>query len=170
MVKRRQWSTATLMVVILFVASNCAFIRTVWVIDPIIVFMFLPMIDVLFFGFTRLGRRPHARNFWVGFEVVGWGMIGLLLGVCLFQDGLIIALLSWHGNHSRNPNSGMAGVVIFCTSLSVLFTTPPLVAATCAGWLAARYRLVIERRPPLHPDGLRPENVPQPDALVVMKS
>ena len=151
--KRNKFSIAGLMVLVLALALDCLAVRSILdsrdVFSVSVVFLALPMATVLLvFPVLVLGRHggQSRRPFLVGFEVVGWTVLAVLVAACWLTspvNGYLAETIS------QNPYAhAVHGLVVI-----VLFTTPQLVVAMLGGLVTRRYRVVVERRsPPLeHP-------------------
>jgi hypothetical protein len=91
--RRHRFSIATLMLLVVLVALDCAAFRALTgpqngLIANLIAYGILPMANILALGLPPLpgGRLVGARQrpFWVGFEVFGWAAL------FLFSAGAIV--------------------------------------------------------------------------------
>ena len=152
--RRPKWklSIALLMTTIGLVAADIAVVQAVW--DgsgpsPGYLSMVLPMADGLILALPRLRRAGVVRNFWSGFEIVGWSMI-LILGVMdgYFKDALFYPYLKLK-NLLPSPEDSPAHLA-FGFGICIASSLPlQILVAWLGGWLAsftARYKVTIERR------------------------
>jgi hypothetical protein len=135
------------MVLIVALALDCLAVRSILdsrdVFSVSAVFLGLPMATVLLvlpvLGLNR--RQTHPGPFLVGFEIVGWTVLMILVAACWLTspvNGFLAETIR------QNPYAhAMHGIVVI-----VLFTTPQLVVAMLGGLVTRRYRVVVERRSP----------------------
>jgi hypothetical protein len=149
MAGKGRFSIGTLMVVILFVAADCAVVRAIfwdlaiarWTI------LVIPMLNILLVGLIRMKQRRETRGFWIGFESVGWLLIGLLSIICRYDLALATAPVDWLEDQGWLSDNRPSDLVLSLLAVATMYTIPQLLTASIAGWLLNRYRVVIERRP-----------------------
>jgi hypothetical protein len=89
----------------------------------------------------RHGRHYHPRPFLVGFEIVGWTVLTVLIAACWLTSPV-------NGFLGETIRQNPYPLAIHGIVLIVLFTPPQLVAAMLGGLITRRYRVVVERRSP----------------------
>jgi hypothetical protein len=148
MIGKSRLSISTIMVVISVAAADCAIFRE----DNSGFALVLPMANLLGFGVWRWKRRRSAQPFWVGFEVVGWASLGLVL---LWQwydrnfsdTTVFYRPIIWLEQHKWISEDGPVQLVIAYCVMFGFYNLPQLPAAMLGGFLSARYR-VVRRTPP----------------------
>ena len=107
-------------------------------------YVILPLVTLLLLGLPRLRRGQRARPFWGGFEVIGWPMLGLsyLLYQCYLRFDALDVLVYPAGWLERSGFLARYGWPAGYACAIAIYGGPQLLAATFAGWLSARYRVV----------------------------
>jgi hypothetical protein len=148
-VKRTKLSIAGLMVLVVALALDCLAVRSILdsrdVFSVAAVFLGLPMATILLVLPVLLlvchGRQYHPRPFLVGFEIVGWTVLTVLIAACWLTSPV-------NGFLGETIRQNPYPLAIHGIVLIVLFTTPQLFVAMLGGLVTQRYRVVVERRSP----------------------
>ena len=166
MTGKSRFSIATLMIVILVVAVDFGLGKLVWPNWGKEVLMVLPMINLLLFCLPRLRRGRKGRCFWVGFEGVGWAMMGsILLMIWLRFEPVIYLFYAAFWTVSKLPidKAGNAADMVAIGFFIPISLIPLVLVASIGGWLSNRYRVVIERRP----EGVEPRQTSFPSSPTI---
>lgn len=154
MAARARFSIGGLMGVVFLVALDLAIVRAFWDGDGpafAVTVTTLPMINLLLLALPRL-RRREARPYWVGFEVAGWSVVLLAVFLGTFHQLLFFRPMFWVDRLELFAAAPSFEIPFIVAIAVVLYTTPKALAAAIGGWLVARYRVVIERRPAATPE------------------
>jgi hypothetical protein len=143
---RLQITVRRLMAAVFLVAVNIAFAQSMLDIneDIGIIFVTLPMANILVLAAPRVWSGDATRAFWIAFEVAGWFMV-VFFGYLSRAHGAVFfrpanGVYPWAT--IRNPYAQST----FLFVLDLIFYTPPQVMmAWCAGWIAARYQRRVQR-------------------------
>ena len=136
-----RFTVSGLMTVVLILAANFAVVRILRDAgaDLGIVFVTLPMVNILMLSAPRAWKRNATRPYWIGFEIGGWLIAsifwhGIRHGI-LFRDAYIFPyVFSFHVPNStydwldsvswRSMNHGIPRVPCVL-ALDIAFYTPP---------------------------------------------
>jgi hypothetical protein len=145
-------SIARLMVVVSIVAIDCGILRAAWDNFIEIAVIFLPTLNFMVLGFSKMWQSPKSRPFWIGFEVAATSLIGVIWLLIWIAPMFISYPAEWLSDNrwiylsDKKVHSAIIAV-LYLTWIAIFYALPQLLAAWFVGWLSARYRFVIERRP-----------------------
>jgi hypothetical protein len=148
MAARARFSIALLMAVVFFVAADFAIAdaSSSWPGPSFaLAVTTLPTINLLFLALPRL-RRREARPFWLGFEVVGWLTVFLAVWLGRSHQLAFFSPIIWIDRHDFFGTSWDSELPFLIAIAAVLYTIPPVLAASVGGWLSARCQ-IAHRRP-----------------------
>jgi hypothetical protein len=147
--RKRSCSIARLMVIVSIIAAESGSMRALSGnhFFELAIFV-LPLLNFMALGIPKLRPGHPAWLFWVGFEVVGAILIGLIffLGwyapLFLFHPVISLQESGWIPQSVNESPEQLAVVVV---GVVAMYALPQLLAAVLAGWLWSRYQIV--RRP-----------------------
>lgn len=162
MASKRRFSIALLMTIVCFIATDIALMRAAfqkasrWGPSSGYLAIVLPMANLLLLVLPKLRRSHPERWFWIGFEVVGWGVIGVLGYMDQYAKMTLFIPYEWMRSFNLYPFLSAPDVALTYAFFVVLHTPPQLLLAWLGGrvsaWLA-RHRVVIARRSPFEESG-----------------
>ncbi|WP_435010969.1 hypothetical protein P12x_002259 [Tundrisphaera lichenicola] len=149
MIKPGRWSIAVLMAVVFFVAADFAILRALCnTAEPMVIALStLPMSNLLILTMPRIKRDSINREFWMGFQAIGWIMILLFALVTSLYYSQFLYPIGWIDDHDGLPSTSSAEIALLICCIVVIYTIPLVLGAMFGGWFSSRYRIVIERRP-----------------------
>jgi hypothetical protein len=143
-VSNAHFSIARMMIIVSFIAIDIALVRSAWVHyhsvlgrSPGYLAIVLPMANLLLIVLPRLRRDHPARSFWIGFEVVGWGVILILGYMDARAKSILFIPYEWLRSFDFFPPHSAPDIAIVETFFVAVHTPPQLLLAFMGGRLAA---------------------------------
>jgi hypothetical protein len=161
MVPKSRFSIALLMMIVCFIAIDIALVQAAYghaVLGRSAGYLaiVLPMANLLLLSLPKLKRSHPGRSFWIGFEVVGWGVIAILGYMDEYAKEILFISYEWIRSFQLYPPESAPDLAMIYTFFVVFHTPPQLLLAWLGGRVSAglaRFRVVIATRSPREESG-----------------